>query len=238
MGSGRMGCGIDSRNRLVAEAELALAPAKAAHRFSSSERTGAPPGAKARSRPNGAYRNLRGPSAATGWSPVGAANEGQPQLAAPRMGVGPLHSIGEVAEGNEAMERRERQEGITMEQAKGRTALATLAAEPLACERGGQMLWPETVTALLHHLDVAALERAFRRQRRTVRSRSRSGDGGCVRAMLASNLQRLHERVHSGQHWPKPVRCTYISKSDGGRRPLGIPAGRGQVIFPRKSGRG
>jgi len=37
------------------------------------------------------------------------------------MGVRPLHSIGEVAEGNEAMERRERQEGITMEQAKGRT---------------------------------------------------------------------------------------------------------------------
>ncbi len=30
VGSGRMGCGIDSRNRLVAEAELALAPAKAA----------------------------------------------------------------------------------------------------------------------------------------------------------------------------------------------------------------
>lgn len=37
------------------------------------------------------------------------------------MGVGPLHSIGEVAEGNEVMERRERQEGITTEQAKGRT---------------------------------------------------------------------------------------------------------------------
>ena len=54
VGSGRMGCGIDSRNRLVAEAELALAPSKAAHRFSSGERTGAPPGAKARSRPNGA----------------------------------------------------------------------------------------------------------------------------------------------------------------------------------------
>jgi hypothetical protein len=37
------------------------------------------------------------------------------------MGVGPLHSIGEVAEGNEAMERKERQEGITMEHAKSRT---------------------------------------------------------------------------------------------------------------------
>jgi RNA-directed DNA polymerase len=39
---------------------------------------------------------------------------------------------------------------------------------------------------------------------------------------LKSNLQRLHERVHSGQYWPKPVRRTYIPKSDGGRRLLGF----------------
>src|SRR3954469_15306844 len=37
------------------------------------------------------------------------------------MGVGPLHSIDEVTEGNEVMEKRERQDGITTEQAKGRT---------------------------------------------------------------------------------------------------------------------
>ena len=52
---------------------------------------------------------------------MGAALEGQPQDAAPRMGVRPLHSIDEVAEGNEVMEKRGRQEGITMEQAKGQT---------------------------------------------------------------------------------------------------------------------
>jgi hypothetical protein len=34
------------------------------------------------------------------------------------MGVGPLQSIDEVAEGDEVMEKRERQEGITTEQAK------------------------------------------------------------------------------------------------------------------------
>ena len=37
------------------------------------------------------------------------------------MGVGPLHTIDEVAEGNEVMEKRERQEGITTGQAKGQT---------------------------------------------------------------------------------------------------------------------
>src|SRR3981189_3742336 len=52
---------------------------------------------------------------------MGATNEGQPQFAASRMGVGPLHIIDEVTEGNEVMEKRERQEGITPGQAKGQT---------------------------------------------------------------------------------------------------------------------
>src|SRR5438128_2713355 len=47
---------------------------------------------------------------------------------------------------------------------------------------------------------------------------------------LESNLQHLHARVHSGQYWPKPVRRTYIPKSDGGRRPLGIPALEDKIV--------
>ena len=54
----RTGCEIDSRNRHVAEAELAPAPAKAAHSVSLCERLDAPSGAKDTSRPNGTYRNL------------------------------------------------------------------------------------------------------------------------------------------------------------------------------------
>src|SRR5271166_3481539 len=67
---------------------------------------------------SGTYETHQRPPAVTGG---GAASEGQPQFAASRMGVGPLHTIDEVAEGNEAMEKRERQEGITTGQAKGRT---------------------------------------------------------------------------------------------------------------------
>jgi hypothetical protein len=79
-------------------------------------------------------------------STVGAANEGQPQFAASRMGVGPLHSIDEVAEGNEALEKRERQEGITPGAGEGPdTALAILAAERRACERSGQTIGPPRV---------------------------------------------------------------------------------------------
>src|SRR3954449_3695296 len=103
----------------------------------------------------------------SGGSPLGAATEGQPQVAASRMGVGPLHSIDKVAEGDEVMEKRGRQEGITTEQAKGRTQrwqplLPNLRRVNEAARRSGQTRF----TALLHHVDVAALERAFRRQRR------------------------------------------------------------------------
>ena len=41
---------------------------------------------------------------------------------------------------------------------------------------------------------------------------------------LEENLQRLHQRVHSGQYWPKPVLRVYIPKADGGKRGLGLPA--------------
>jgi RNA-directed DNA polymerase len=147
------------------------------------------------------------------------------------MGVGPLHTIDEVAEGNEAMEKRERQEGITTGQAKGQTQRwqplqPNLARVNEVARRSGQTRF----TALLHHVDVGALERAFRRQRR-------AASPGVDRVMvedyernLEANLQRLHERVHSGQYWPKPVRRTYIPKADGSLRPLGIPTLEDKIV--------
>src|SRR5712692_6307052 len=147
------------------------------------------------------------------------------------MGVGPLHSIGEVAEGNEVMERRGRQEGITTEQAKGRTLrwqplLPNLRRVNDAARCSGQTRF----TALLHHVDVAALERAFRRQRRTASPGVDRVTVAEYEQALESNLQHLHARVHSGQYWPKPVRRTYIPKSDGGLRPLGIPALEDKIV--------
>src|SRR5665647_3673556 len=89
---------------------------------------------------------------------MGATNEGQPQFAASRMGVGPLHIIDEVTEGNEVMEKRERQEGITSGQAKGQTQRwqplqPNLERVNEAARRSGQTRF----TALLHHVDVAAV---------------------------------------------------------------------------------
>jgi RNA-directed DNA polymerase len=147
------------------------------------------------------------------------------------MGVGPPHTIEEVTEGDEVMEKRGRQDGITTEQAKGRTQrwqplLPNLQRVNEAARNSGQTRF----TALLHHVDVAALERAFRRQRRAASPGMDRVTVDDYERELEANLRRLHDSVHSGQYWPKPVRRTYIPKADGGRRPLGIPALEDKIV--------
>lgn len=77
-------------------------------------------------------------------------------------------------------------------------------------------------TALFHHIDVEALERAFRRQKR----KAAPGVDGMTVAVyeqdLESNLQALHARLRANQYRPKPVLRRYIPKTDGGERPLGL----------------
>lgn len=85
-------------------------------------------------------------------------------------------------------------------------------------------------TALLHHVNVEALERAFRRLKR-------GAAAGIDGETVATYEQGLHEklcdlctRVHRGQYRPQPVRRAYIPKSDGGQRPLGIPALEDKIV--------
>src|SRR5208283_1951339 len=85
-------------------------------------------------------------------------------------------------------------------------------------------------TALLHHVDVSALERAFRRLKR---SAAPGVDGETVanyEENLAQKLERLHAQVHSGRYRPLPVRRVYIPKADGGQRPLGVTALEDKIV--------
>jgi RNA-directed DNA polymerase len=110
---------------------------------------------------------------------------------------------------------------------QGRASLpASLARVNGAARRSRQTRF----TALLHHVDEAALLRAFRRQRRAA---SAGVDGETVEAYeqeLERNLRNLCDRVHSGRYRPQPVRRTYIPKADGGRRPLGVPALEDKIV--------
>ena len=85
-------------------------------------------------------------------------------------------------------------------------------------------------TALLHHVDRVALERAFRRQRRQA---SAGIDGMTVAAYeqdLEANLQELCEAIHTAHYRPQPVRRVFIPKADGGQRPLGVPTLEDKIV--------
>jgi retron-type reverse transcriptase len=141
-----------------------------------------------------------------------------------RSEVGLDNSIDEVAEGNEVMEKRDQLEGNPQQAAKGQTQrwqplLPHLLRVNAAARRSGQTRF----TALLHHVDVEALRRAFKRQRRAARPGVDRVTVDEYEHKLEENLRQLHARVHNGQYWPKPVLRTYIPKADGGKRGLGLP---------------
>ena len=111
------------------------------------------------------------------------------------------------------MEKRGQLEGTQQETAKGQTQrwqplLPHLLRVNAVARRDGQTRF----TALLRHVDVDALGRAFKRQRRAASPGVDRVTVDEYEPNLEENLQRLHERVHSGQYWPKPVLRVYILK--------------------------
>jgi RNA-directed DNA polymerase len=85
-------------------------------------------------------------------------------------------------------------------------------------------------TTLLHHVDVRALHRAFRRQKRRASAGVDEVTVEQYEERLIANLRSLHQRLHTGGYRPLPVRRVYIPKADGSRRPLGIPALEDKIV--------
>src|SRR2546430_6366936 len=85
-------------------------------------------------------------------------------------------------------------------------------------------------TALLHHVDVESLRRAYRAMHREA---APGVDGVTWKAYgqdLEANLQDLHGRVHRGAYRPKATRRVYIPKPDGRQRPLGVTALEDKIV--------
>jgi len=83
---------------------------------------------------------------------------------------------------------------------------------------------------LMHHVDVQALREEHRKQSR----KKATGIDGITKdeyeANLTENLETLIERMKKFQYRPLPVRRTYIPKSNGKLRPLGIPAYEDKLV--------
>ena len=166
---------------------------------------------------------------------MGTRREGRPERGVePRSEVGPARTTDEASEGNagaEGVEGRGWRGGNPLKGARARTqSRATLLPHLQRIREGAEHDRRARFTALLHHVDVAALARAFRRLQR---SASAGVDGVTVASYeqnLEENLQTLCDRVHTGRYRPSPVRRVYIPKSDGGRRPLGVPALEDKIV--------
>jgi RNA-directed DNA polymerase len=80
----------------------------------------------------------------------------------------------------------------------------------------------EKFTALLHHVSIDLLEKAFD----DLKVDAAPGVDGLTwkdyEADLAHNLKGLHARVHRGAYRAVPSRRVYIPKPDGRQRPLAI----------------
>jgi RNA-directed DNA polymerase len=88
----------------------------------------------------------------------------------------------------------------------------------------------ERFTSLLHHVDVAALRRAYDGLNRKA---AVGVDGVTWQAYgrgLEARLGDLLDRVHRGAYRAQPSRRTYIPKPDGRQRPLGIAALEDKIL--------
>jgi RNA-directed DNA polymerase len=82
----------------------------------------------------------------------------------------------------------------------------------------------EKFTALLHHVTVDSLRKAFY----SIKRKAKAGIDGVTweqyEVELEKNLKDLHSRLKRGAYRAKPSRRAYIPKPDGRLRPLGIAA--------------
>ena len=80
--------------------------------------------------------------------------------------------------------------------------------------------------SLNHVIDFEWMREAFIRTRKDGATGIDGITAQDYEANLEANLRDLLERIKSGHYQAPPVRRTYIPKSDGSQRPLGIPTRR------------
>src|ERR1700676_4566028 len=88
----------------------------------------------------------------------------------------------------------------------------------------------ERFTALLHHVTIDRLRKAFFALKRNAAPGVDGVTWRYYEAGLEEHLQRLHAQVQSGAYRALPVRRQYMPKPDGKQRPLGIAALEDKIV--------
>ncbi|HEU0035735.1 MAG TPA: hypothetical protein VFQ53_34220 [Kofleriaceae bacterium] len=84
--------------------------------------------------------------------------------------------------------------------------------------------------ALAHHIDEAALERAFRNLRRDAAVGVDNVTVDQYGEQLAMNLQALRARMKAGQYRHQPIRRVHIPKDNGATRPIGVSTVEDKIV--------
>jgi RNA-directed DNA polymerase len=88
----------------------------------------------------------------------------------------------------------------------------------------------ERLTALLHHLDVDVLRAAFFGLKKRAAPGADAVTWEAYEKNREINLAALHRRLQAGAYRALPSRRTYIPKSDGRQRPLGVAALEDKIV--------
>jgi RNA-directed DNA polymerase len=207
-----------------------------------------PPADPARSKNQGMYassmrENRESPSFAR--SPIRGGPLGEGQGHKTEMGgqsdspVGPAKPTNKPARGEAAHTRAGAESAEGRGLAKGNTESAARPGRgagnraPRALDRVRQAAKRDKkvrFTALLHHVNVESLRRAYwalKRQAAPGVDGVRWKDYG---QNLEDNLQDLHGRLHRGAYRAKPSRRVFIPKADGRQRPLGIATMEDKIV--------
>lgn len=131
----------------------------------------------------------------------------------------------------EVVEERGLAEGNTgSETRSGRRAGTSAPSELDRVRQVAQKDGDAQFTALLHHVTVERLRAAYA----ALEPRAAAGVDGVTwqsyGQQLEPSLHALHERLHSGAYRARPSRRSYIAKTDGRLRPLGIAALEDKIV--------
>src|SRR5258706_11034092 len=85
-------------------------------------------------------------------------------------------------------------------------------------------------TALLHHVSIDLLRESYYSLKRKAAPGVDGVGWGEYGEDLEARLSELHGRIHRGAYRARPSRRTWILKSDGRKRPLGIAALEDKVV--------
>jgi len=131
----------------------------------------------------------------------------------------------------ESVEPRARAEGNANRRSTDRTQSRTHVSQALERVRqAARARKKERFTALLHHISVDLLRLSFYALKRNAAPGVDGVTWQDYEAVLESNLQGLHNRVHRGAYRALPSRRKYIPKPDGRQRPLGIAALEDKIL--------